>query len=985
MPEQQTRLLASRYELIAPLGRGTMGTVWRAHDRLLGRDVAVKEIRHDPGLSKSQRDELRERMIREGRAAAKIAHPSVATVHDAIVVDGSPWIVMELVEARSLDQVIDEEGPLPPRLVAEIGLDLLGALGAAHEQGILHRDVKPANVLLTETGRVVLTDFGIAKAEGDSNITETGMVIGSPGYTAPERARGDHTGPESDLWSLGATLYFAVEGRPAYERRTVGETLAALMTEQADPATQAGPLRPVLEALLEKDHTKRLTRDRATTMLRAVARTPATPTPNPPRTPAKTPNLPSTTPNTPSETPHPTSSTPDTPPKSSNPPPRTPGTPPSNPSTAPKTPAAPTSTSGSTAGTPAAPSPTPGTAAPAPGQNPTAGQGPAHQSAGAHSAGSRTTPPAGGGGKSSADAVASSTGGGRPAVKASVDAESGAAGEPRDTTDAEAEPDPNQTMVVIRPKGGLRIPGVNPQTTPPDRPTAGTSPGSTSRKAPTGKASSGPIPPTPAVVDRTAGGRDGADDEDPGEDDQATMVGLLPPIPGDGPASRAAGPSSPPRPAGPPSRTAGTPAGRPAGSSGGPGPDRRTAASASDGPTRPPSPARATAPSRRFPAPEEAAPPDATPPEGFAAPVEPAVESGTGTHPAPGAPPKPRSAPGSPLPAGPGASGPGPSSGPGTPSGPGAPSRTGTPSPPGTPSGPGTPFRPGAPSAPGTPSGPGAPETPASRYNPGVPGEGSEGEKVHQESGLGTDLFAFQGTASPRSNSPAGMIVLIAVALLGLAAIVMLAAAALSDTGSVKGSGPSGTSRENGSTSATGSRTPGEAESVNVSVPGAEAAPSTAPAPGFRRYEDVSGYAIDLPERLQSTPKGRSVGFGADGDVRAARVSRSPETSADILNTAKAAEARALKAGTYPGYKRLRLIMTRPTPYPGTDVADWEFTYTATAGPVHVLSRWVAVPGGPTYAIYWSTPQSRWDAHRPQLATVLSSFRPARADAPGGS
>ncbi|MEO3814639.1 serine/threonine-protein kinase, partial [Sphaerisporangium sp. B11E5] len=277
MPEQQPRVLANRYELVSPLGRGTMGTVWRAHDRLLDRDVAVKEIRQDTGLNKDQRAELRERMIREGRSAAKISHPSVATVHDTIVVDGRPWIIMELVEARSLEQVIEEEGPLPPRLVAEIGLDLLGALGAAHEQGILHRDVKPGNVLLTETGRVVLTDFGIAKSEGDPNITKTGMVIGSPGYTAPERARGDHTGPESDMWSLGATLYFAVEGRPAYERRTVSETLAALMTEEAEPARQAGPLRPVLEALLDKDYTKRLTAAEATTVLRTIARTPARP------------------------------------------------------------------------------------------------------------------------------------------------------------------------------------------------------------------------------------------------------------------------------------------------------------------------------------------------------------------------------------------------------------------------------------------------------------------------------------------------------------------------------------------------------------------------------------------------------------------------------------------------------------------------------------------------------------------------------------
>ncbi|MFI9594195.1 protein kinase [Nonomuraea sp. NPDC052265] len=274
MPEQQTRLLAERYELIAPLGRGTMGTVWRARDRALGREVAVKEIRQDQGLTEDQRAELRERMVREGRLASRINHPSVAAIHDVLIHDDSPWIIMELIEARSLEQVIEEEGPLPPRLVAEIGVDLLGALRAAHSQGITHRDVKPGNVLITESGRVVLTDFGIAKAEGDSRLTKTGMVIGSPGYTAPERARGEYTGPESDIWSLGATLYFAVEGRPAYERATIAETLAALLSESADPPTQAGQLRPVLNGLLNKDYRQRLSAAKAETLMRMVADTP---------------------------------------------------------------------------------------------------------------------------------------------------------------------------------------------------------------------------------------------------------------------------------------------------------------------------------------------------------------------------------------------------------------------------------------------------------------------------------------------------------------------------------------------------------------------------------------------------------------------------------------------------------------------------------------------------------------------------------------
>ncbi|GII77778.1 hypothetical protein Sru01_27600 [Sphaerisporangium rufum] len=426
MPEQQTRLLAARYELIAPLGRGTMGTVWRAHDRLLGRDVAIKEIRQDPGLRPDQRGELRERMIREGRAAAKISHPSVATVHDAILVDGSPWIVMELVEGRSLEQVIDEEGPLPPRLVAEIGVDLLDALREAHRRGVLHRDVKPANVLLTDGGRVVLTDFGIAKAEGDSTITKTGMVIGSPGYTAPERARGDHTGPESDLWSLGATLYFAVEGRPAYERRSVSETLAALMTEQADPPTQAGPLRPVLEALLEKDHTRRVPHDRALALLRAVAGTPSGSPVPPPAGPAPA------GPHRPSPGPAAT---------------RPPADPPTRPGAA-------------------AARPGGSTAAGQPGGRPETARPPARPGG----------PPPGGPGQTGARPAGVPEGTGAAASSGLDPARSPAPGGIDD--DEPDGVDPNQTMVIIRPKGGLAIPaGGTPEATGPGRAGAATGAG----------------------------------------------------------------------------------------------------------------------------------------------------------------------------------------------------------------------------------------------------------------------------------------------------------------------------------------------------------------------------------------------------------------------------------------------------------------------------------------------------------------------------
>ncbi|GII86002.1 hypothetical protein Ssi03_39920 [Sphaerisporangium siamense] len=891
MPEQQTRLLAARYELVAPLGRGTMGTVWRAHDRLLGRDVAVKEIRHDPGLNKEQRAELRERMIREGRAAAKIAHPSVATVHDAILVDDSPWIIMELVEARSLEQVIEEEGPLPPRLVAEIGLDLLGALAAAHEQGILHRDVKPANVLLTETGRVVLTDFGIAKVEGDSSITKTGMVIGSPGYTAPERARGDHTGPESDLWSLGATLYFAVEGRPAYERRTVSETLSALMSEQADPATQAGPLRPVLEGMLEKDYTKRLSFDRTVAMLRTVARTPTSDSPATPGSPSQ--NTPSASRNTPSASAKPSSSR-------------------STPAPSPK----PTSSKAASASSKAAsPNISPASRS-TPGASPKPASSQAASSPSSPSASSKPASP-----PQSPSSPSTSGASPKPGPSQAASASPKPAGPSAPSSGAAEnetpdEPDPNQTMVVIRPKAGLRIPP---------------GPGAPRRDGapePEGTADAG-----------LAGAGTGAGPQARGveddEDDQVTMVGLVPPVLGE---PRAAGPEK--------------------------SQDMRDmTASPASAPTRPPKPAPNTAPSRRLPPP---GPSDVTPSSGFTAASE-----------APGfAPERPGFTRG-PAPEGPGltrgaASGAAhPSAGPA----PAAGSRPypgpvpGPASPPGRTSMAGQGSVAGAPPVPGPASG--APYAGGSG-SPAVSRGMSDAEQGNADNGLGTDLFAFQGPATPRGNSPIGMIILVAVALLGLAAIVMLAAAALSDT-----RGPGAARTPTAPASA--------AEAAVSSVITAGGAPGAAPAPGLRRYVDASGYVVDLPERLRGAAKGRTVTFTADGDPRTARISRSPDSSSDILNTTRAAEARALAAGTYPGYKLIRLAVTRPTPYPGADVAEWEFTYTGASGPARVLSRWVAVPGGSTYAIYWSTPVSRWKGDRAQLTTVLASFRPARENAPSGS
>ncbi|MEU6999534.1 serine/threonine-protein kinase [Nonomuraea sp. NPDC046570] len=263
-------LLAARYRLLEPVGRGGMGTVWRAHDELLDRDVAVKEVRLPVVLDEDLRAELCARTEREGRATAMVTHPSVITVFDVVTEDERPWIVMELLQARSLEQLILDAGPLPPRQVAEIGRQILGALRAVHAKGILHRDVKPSNVLVTED-RAVLTDFGLAALEGDASITQAGIVLGSAGYIAPERVLGAKASPSGDLWSLGATLYTAVEGRGLHGRRTAAAALAALSSGEPIPMLRAGPLAPVLDALLRIDPANRLDSVRASLMLARVA------------------------------------------------------------------------------------------------------------------------------------------------------------------------------------------------------------------------------------------------------------------------------------------------------------------------------------------------------------------------------------------------------------------------------------------------------------------------------------------------------------------------------------------------------------------------------------------------------------------------------------------------------------------------------------------------------------------------------------------
>jgi hypothetical protein len=247
-------VVAGRYELLDPIGHGAMGTVWRARDLRLDREVAVKEVCL-PGPSTPQdRSVLRARSLREARVAARLTHPGVVTVHDVIEAEGGPWLIMELVPSRSLAQVLAEDGPLSPARAAAMGATLLEALGSAHAAGVVHRDVKPGNILVTPEGRAVLTDFGIATLHGDPRLTQAGMVMGTPGFCAPERIRGEPASPASDLWSLGATLYAAVEGRGPFEGQgSAMAVLASIVHADPPPATRAGPLQPVILALMKRD------------------------------------------------------------------------------------------------------------------------------------------------------------------------------------------------------------------------------------------------------------------------------------------------------------------------------------------------------------------------------------------------------------------------------------------------------------------------------------------------------------------------------------------------------------------------------------------------------------------------------------------------------------------------------------------------------------------------------------------------------------
>ncbi|MFJ4474594.1 serine/threonine-protein kinase [Streptomyces xanthochromogenes] len=261
-------MLAGRYRLGDAIGRGGMGKVWRAHDEVLHRTVAVKELTAALYVAEADRAILHARTQKEARAAARITHPGVVTVHDVLDHDNRPWIVMQYVDGPSLaDAVKAADGHrIDAREAARIGLHVLGALRAAHDAGVLHRDVKPGNVLIASNGQVLLTDFGIAAIEGDVTITKTGELVGSIDYLAPERVQGAHPGPASDLWSLGATLYAAVQGESPFRRDSPISTMQAVVAEEPPVPDRAGALAPVIVALLRKKPEERPSAEEAERM-----------------------------------------------------------------------------------------------------------------------------------------------------------------------------------------------------------------------------------------------------------------------------------------------------------------------------------------------------------------------------------------------------------------------------------------------------------------------------------------------------------------------------------------------------------------------------------------------------------------------------------------------------------------------------------------------------------------------------------------------
>ncbi|MFD1148788.1 serine/threonine-protein kinase [Saccharothrix hoggarensis] len=281
----QPRVIAGRYTLLAELGRGGMGVVWRAQDNVIGRQVAIKELHLPDGIAHEERRVLEERVLREARTAGRLNDPGVVTVFDVVAENGMTYIVMELVEAATLSTLIAQHGPMPQDRVISMAVQALSALDSAHQAGIVHRDVKPGNLMITSTGRVKLTDFGIAQAVDDPRLTTSGSLIGSPAYMSPERIHGHDASPASDLWALGATLCYAVEGLNPYERTSTASTLHAIMNEMPRLTRAHGVLGAVITGLMMPDPNARLTGPQARAMLERAVAQPTPPTgfgaPNP--------------------------------------------------------------------------------------------------------------------------------------------------------------------------------------------------------------------------------------------------------------------------------------------------------------------------------------------------------------------------------------------------------------------------------------------------------------------------------------------------------------------------------------------------------------------------------------------------------------------------------------------------------------------------------------------------------------------------------
>jgi eukaryotic-like serine/threonine-protein kinase len=286
-PGTAPRLLNNRYAVLGELGRGGMGVVWRAEDRVIGRQVAVKEVRLPSGVAPAERAVFQERVLREARSAGRLNDPAVITVYDVLHEGDATFIVMELVPAPTLSELVRSAGPLPPDRVADLARQALAALETAHAAGIVHRDVKPSNLMVLPNGRIKLADFGIAQAVDDPRLTSSGALIGSPGYLAPERLHGGGASPATDLWALGATLYFAVQGQSPFERSSTAATLHAVLTEVPPLTRCAGPLASAITGLLIADPATRLTAPQVRALLSMPTSTTAT-------VPAAGPGLPPT-------------------------------------------------------------------------------------------------------------------------------------------------------------------------------------------------------------------------------------------------------------------------------------------------------------------------------------------------------------------------------------------------------------------------------------------------------------------------------------------------------------------------------------------------------------------------------------------------------------------------------------------------------------------------------------------------------------------